>query len=37
MRCIAIAQTFPPEKLQEADLVVARIADLTLDDLTGAR
>jgi beta-phosphoglucomutase len=37
MRCIAIAQTFPPEQLQEADLVVARIADLTLDDLTGTR
>ncbi len=35
MRCVAVAQTFPAEKLGSADLVRATIADVTLDDLTG--
>jgi len=33
MRCIAVAQTFPPERLQEADLVRDKIADVQLSDL----
>lgn len=33
MRCIAVAQTFPPERLQEADLVRDKIADVKLSDL----
>jgi HAD superfamily hydrolase (TIGR01509 family) len=33
MRCVAVASTFPPEKLGQADLVRATIADITLADL----
>lgn len=33
MRCIAVAQTFPPERLQEADIVRDKIADVKLSDL----
>ncbi len=33
MRCVAVAQTFPPEKLTEADLIRQGIADVTLADL----
>jgi HAD superfamily hydrolase (TIGR01509 family) len=33
MRCIAVAQTFPPELLREADLVRDTIADIQLLDL----
>ena len=33
MRCIAVAQTFPPERLQEADIVRDKIADVQLSDL----
>ncbi len=32
MRCVAIAQTFPPDQLREADVVRARIADVLLSD-----
>lgn len=35
MRCIAVAQTFAPDRLQQADLVRASIAALTVADLTG--
>jgi beta-phosphoglucomutase len=35
MRCVAVAHTFPAEQLAQADLVRARIADVTLADLTG--
>jgi HAD superfamily hydrolase (TIGR01509 family) len=35
MRCVAVAQTFPPGKLAQADLVRARIGDVTLADLAG--
>ncbi len=35
MRCVAIAQTFAPDRLQQADLVRASIAALTVADLTG--
>jgi HAD superfamily hydrolase (TIGR01509 family) len=35
MRCVAVAQSFPADKLQQADLVRARIGDLSLGDLTG--
>jgi beta-phosphoglucomutase-like phosphatase (HAD superfamily) len=30
MRCVAVAQTFPAEKLQLADVVRARLAQVTL-------
>jgi len=33
MRCIAVAQTFPPACLDGADLVRASVADVTLSDL----
>jgi membrane protease YdiL (CAAX protease family)/predicted HAD superfamily phosphohydrolase YqeG len=33
MRCVAVAQSFPSEQLTEADLIRARIADITLADL----
>ena len=33
MRCVAVAQTFPAEQLQLADLVKPRIVELTLNDL----
>ena len=35
MRCVAVAQTFPPEQLQTADLVKGRISDVTVAELTG--
>ena len=34
MRCVAVAQTFPAELLQAADLVKASVVDITLADLT---
>ena len=36
MRCVAVAQSFPPEKLREADLVRPGIGEVTLGDLTGS-
>jgi HAD superfamily hydrolase (TIGR01509 family) len=33
MRCVAVAQTFPPANLAAADLVRLRLADVTLADL----
>jgi beta-phosphoglucomutase len=33
MRCIAIAQTFPAERLRDADLIRERISDLSVSDL----
>ncbi|SRR6266498_3592336 len=33
MRCVAVATTFPPDRLRDADVVRARIADLLLSDL----
>jgi hypothetical protein len=33
MRCIAIASTFPAERLQEADIVREKIAQVKLSDL----
>lgn len=33
MRCVAVAQSFPPSQLGQADLVRAGIADVTLADL----
>lgn len=35
MRCVAVAQTFSPERLTAADLVRARIAEISLPDLLG--
>lgn len=35
MRCVAVASTFPRERLGQADLVRAAIALVTLDDLRG--
>jgi HAD superfamily hydrolase (TIGR01509 family) len=35
MRCVAVAQTFPAEKLRCADIVRHTISDVTLVDLTG--
>jgi beta-phosphoglucomutase len=35
MRCVAVAQTFPAEKLGAADLVRADVASVTLSDLLG--
>ncbi len=35
MRCVAVAQTFPAERLAQADLIRERIEELTLADLTG--
>jgi HAD superfamily hydrolase (TIGR01509 family) len=37
MRCVAVAQTFPAEKLNQADLVRPRISEITLDDLRGLK
>jgi len=34
MRCVAVAQTFPAERLQEADVVRESVADVELADLT---
>jgi beta-phosphoglucomutase len=33
MRCVAVATTFPPDRLQAADVVRATIADVQLSDL----
>jgi beta-phosphoglucomutase len=33
MRCVAVAQTFHPDQLREADVVRVRIADVSLPDL----
>jgi beta-phosphoglucomutase len=33
MRCVAVATTFPPDRLQEAAVLRARIADVQLSDL----
>lgn len=33
MRCVAVAQTFPAERLREADVVRERISDMHLSDL----
>ena len=33
MRCVAVAQTFPPDRLGEADLVRGSIAQISLSDL----
>lgn len=33
MRCVAVAQTFPAERLQAADIVRDRISDVRLSDL----
>ena len=35
MRCVAVAQTFPAEKLQQADVVRERLRDVTLAALCG--
>jgi HAD superfamily hydrolase (TIGR01509 family) len=35
MRCVAVTQTFPAEKLTAADLVKPTLAEVSLDDLTG--
>lgn len=35
MRCVAVAQTFPAERLVAADLVLPNIASVTLQDLSG--
>ena len=35
MRCVAVAQSFPSEQLQAADLVKGRISDVFLADLVG--
>lgn len=35
MRCVAVAQTFPAEKLQQADLVRTTMLEVTLADLRG--
>ena len=35
MRCVAVAQTFPPELLQSADLVKQKLSHISLDDLAG--
>jgi len=37
MRCVAVAQTFPAEQLQYADLVREKLAEISLDDLVGAQ
>jgi beta-phosphoglucomutase len=33
MRCVAVAQTFPADRLQEADIVRERISEIQLTDL----
>ena len=35
MRCVAVAQTFPRDRLQAADVVRVRISEVTLEDLLG--
>jgi beta-phosphoglucomutase-like phosphatase (HAD superfamily) len=34
MRCVAVAQTFPAERLQEADVVRGGVIDVSLADLS---
>jgi beta-phosphoglucomutase-like phosphatase (HAD superfamily) len=36
MRCVAVAQSFPPERLGAAQLVRRTIADVSIQDLLGA-
>ncbi len=36
MRCVAVAQTFPPEQLTAADLVRPGLVDVSVADLVGA-
>ena len=36
MRCVAVAQTFPADRLAQADVVRPTIAAVTLEDLRGA-
>jgi beta-phosphoglucomutase len=36
MRCVAVAQSFPPERLTAAHLVRQRIGDVSIKDLLGA-
>jgi beta-phosphoglucomutase len=36
MRCVAVAQTFPANKLSQADLVRPTVRDVTFQDLVGA-
>lgn len=35
MRCVAVAQTFPAERLQAADLVRPRVSEVSVADLAG--
>jgi len=37
MRCVAVAQSFPAEKLREADLIRDTIAAVSMEDLAGSR
>ncbi len=37
MRCVAVAQTFPPERLAQADLVRPMISQVSIEDLTGRK
>ena len=37
MRCVAVAQTFPPERLTQADLVRPTISQVSIEDLTGKK
>jgi len=37
MWCVAVAQTFPADRLQAADLVREKIAEVSLEDLCGGR
>jgi HAD superfamily hydrolase (TIGR01509 family) len=37
MRCVAVAQSFATDRLVQADLVRARVSEVTLEDLTGER
>ena len=37
MRCVAVAQTFPAEQLEGADLVRLTIAQVSVGDLTGVK
>jgi len=34
MRCIAVAHTFPADRLRDADLIREKISDILLSDLT---
>lgn len=35
MRCVAVAQSFPAERLLKADVVRGRVSEVTVDDLVG--